>query len=245
MVQQLAADGKTTKSGSAFSKQMLYKLMHNRIYLGEITHKDKHFPGQHQAIIEQSLWDAAHAVLAENNRQRTSETWQRRQPESLLLGLLYTQDGDRFQPAFTRKPNGKRYGYYVPNRKVRFGAKASAVGMIPAEPIEKLVLAQVCAALMAPEVVQAVWDVVRETHPELTESEVVLPMRQLGNVWDQLFPGEQRRIVQLLIERVILHYDGIEIVWRQQGWPALVGEMRPGSIGAELVELERYEEATA
>jgi hypothetical protein len=67
----------------------------------------------------------------------------------------------------------------------------------------------------------------------------VLPLCQLGKVWVQLFPAEQQRIVQLLIERVILRDDGIEIRWREMGWQALAGEMRPGTIGAELIEQEQ------
>jgi len=241
LVRQLAADGKTNKQGKPFSKQMLYKLMHNRVYLGEIPHKGKSYPGAHAAIIDQALWDAAHAILVENNRQRTSETWQRRQPEALLLGLFYTADGEKYQPAFTKKANGKRYRYYVPNRKVRFGADASPAGRVPAEPVEQMVLAQIHAALMSPEMVQSVWDVTREKVPELSEPEVVLPLRQMGLVWEQLFPAERLRIVQLLIERVTLRDEGIEIVWRDVGWQTLAGEMRPGTIGAELLELEKQE----
>ena len=47
--------------------------------------------------------------------------------------------------------------------------------------------------------------------------EAVLPLRQLGQVWEQLFPAERQRIVQLLIERVTLREEGIEIVWREVG----------------------------
>jgi len=63
LVRQLTADGKTNKQGKPFSEQMLYKLMHNRVYLGEIPHKEKSYPGAHAAIIDQALWDAAHAIL--------------------------------------------------------------------------------------------------------------------------------------------------------------------------------------
>ncbi len=241
LVRQLAADGKTNKQGKPFSKQMLYKLLHNRVYRGEIPHKGQFHPGAHEPIIDQGLWDAAHAILAQNNRQRTSETWQRRQPEALLLGLFYTADGEKYQPAFTKKANGKRYRYYVPNRKVRFGADASPAGRVPAEPIEQMVLAQIHAALMSPEMVQSVWDVAREKYPALTEPEVVLPLRQMGEVWTQLFPAERQRIVQLLIERVTLREEGIEITWRESGWHALASEMRPNTIGAELLELEQEE----
>ena len=146
-----------------------------------------------------------------------------------------------FQPAFTRKPNGKRYRYYVPIRKVRYGADASEAGRVPAEPIEQLVLTQVHAVLKAPEAVQAVWDAVRAEHPEISEPEVVLQLREIGAVWEQLFPEERRRIVQLLIERVTLGDAGIEITWRAGGWPTLASELRPGTIGAELLEREQQE----
>ena len=242
LVRQLASDGQTNKTGKPFSKQMLYKLLHNRLYLGEIAHKGKWYPGQHEGIISQEIWDATHIILAQNNRQRTSETWQRRQPEpALLLGLFYAKDGERFQPAFTRKPNGKRYRYYVPIRKVRFGAGASTATRVPAEPIEQMVLAQIHAVLTAPKMVQSVWDVVRAEYPELTEPDVVLPLRQMGLVWEQLFPAERQRIVHLLVERVVLRDEGIEIVWRDAGWSTLAAEMRPGTIGAELLDLEQQE----
>jgi site-specific DNA recombinase len=238
MVKQLAADGLLNKTGKPFSKQMLYQLLHNRIYLGEIQHKDKFYPGQHEAIIEQPLWDAAHAILAQNNHQRRSETWQRRQPEALLMGLLYAPNGEKFTPSFTCKPNGKRYRYYIPNRKVSFGAEASQVSRVPAEPIEQMVLAQVHAALQAPEMMQAVWEAAKKLCPTITEPEVVIPLRRMANVWNQLFPDERQRIVQLLIEKVVLRDDGIEILWHEAGWPTLAGEMCPGTLGAELLEQE-------
>ncbi|QKS31368.1 MAG: recombinase family protein [Candidatus Accumulibacter similis] len=245
MVRELSAEGQTTKSGRPLTKQALYKLMHNRIYLGEILHKGTYYPGQHQAIVDRDLWDAVHAILAENNRQRAVETRQRRQPPSLLLGLFYTQDGERFQPAFTRKANGTMYRYYVPIRKVRFGARSTGAGRLPAEPIEQLVLSHVHAALRTPEVIQAVCNRIAAEKLKVTEPEVVLALRQLGAVWEQLFPVERQRIVQLLIERVTLLDNGIEIGWREAGWSQLVGELRPDTIGAELRELAESEEALA
>jgi hypothetical protein len=44
------------------------------------------------------------------------------------------------------------YRYYVPIRKVRFGARSTGAGRLPAEPIEQLVLSHVHAALRTPEV---------------------------------------------------------------------------------------------
>ena len=81
--------------------------------------------------------------------------------------------------------------------------------------------------------------------PKVSEPDVVLALRQLGNVWEQLFPVERQRIVQLLIQRVTLLDHGIEITWREAGWSALVGELLPDTIGAELRELADAEEALA
>ena len=53
-----------------------------------------------------------------------------------------------------------------------------------------------------------------------------------------LFPAEQCRLAQLLIERVVVADGGLEIVWRDQGWQELAAELMPGTIGAELQELE-------
>jgi len=239
VVRWLAAGGITSRKGTTFTKQSLWKQLNNRLYLGEISHKGKPYPGQHTAIIEPTLWDAVQAVFADNLNARRSETWGKRVDDALLRGLLFTADGERLQPSFTTKANGKRYRYYVPRRTLRYGADRHPIGMLPAAPIEAMVLAQVHSALKAPEVVQSVWNLMREQHPEMTEPQVVLPLCQLGQVWAQLFPAEQQRIVQLLIERVILRDDGIEIRWREMGWQTLAGEMRPGTIGAELIELEQ------
>ncbi|MHA6863534.1 recombinase family protein [Ralstonia pseudosolanacearum] len=237
MVRTYAAEGLVTKDGNAFTKQTLGKMLHNRIYLGEIVHKGKSFPGQHEAIVTQAQWDAAHALIASDVRERTRATMDREREPILLRGLLYASDGERLVPTYTLK-KGKKYRYYAPVRQRRLGAWASRHGSLPAGPIEELVIEQIVGALSAPRVVQVVWDHVRATQPNLSEPEVVLPMRRLATVWQQLFPVEQCRLAQLLIERVVIADAGLEIVWRDAGWAELAGELMPGTIGAELQEWE-------
>jgi hypothetical protein len=93
-------------------------------------------------------------------------------------------------------------------------------------------------ALQSPESVQGVWQQVQQQFQKIEEPTVVLAMRRLGDVWKQLFPAEQVRLVNLLIERVQLLSDGIDIVWREVGWKELAGELVADSIGGELLELE-------
>lgn len=229
-----------SKGGKPFSKQTLYKMLHNRMYLGEIVHKGQSFPGQHLPIVTQAQWDAVHAVIATDGAERRRETYDRQAEPVLLRGLLFTSDGERLVPSYTKK-KGKTYRYYSPNKHRRFGAWASSHGALPAVAIEELVTQQIVAALSAPHMVQAVWDRIRELRPEMTEPQVVLPMRQLATVWQQLFLAEQCRLAQLLIERVVIAEGGLEIIWRDHGWQALAAELMPGTIGAELQEWEQQE----
>jgi hypothetical protein len=47
-----------------------------------------------------------------------------------------------------------------------------------------------------------------------------------ATVWDELFPAEQARIVQLLVERVDVQEDALEVRIRAEGLMSLVGELR-------------------
>ena len=237
MVKAYGAEGLVTKGGKPFTKQTIYKMLHNRMYLGEIVHKGQGFPGQHQAIVTQAQWEAVHALIATDATERRRATSGRIREPVLLRGLLFTPDGERLVPSYTVK-KGKTYRYYTPVKHRRFGAWASQHGPLPAAPIEELVIQQIVAALSAPHVVQSVWDRMQATRPDISEPEVVLPMRQLATMWQQLFPVEQCRLAQLLIERVVVADGGLEIVWRDQGWQELAAELMPGTIGAELQELE-------
>ena len=237
MARTYAADRIVTKSGKPFSKQTIYKMLHNRMYLGEIVHKGQGYPGQHQGIIPQEKWDAVHALIATDDVVRRRATNDRYREPVLLRGLLFTYEGERLLPTYTEK-KGKIYRYYAPSRQLRFGAWASRHAALPAEPVEKLVVEQVVAALSAPHLVQAVWDCVQSLHPDLPEPEVVLQLRHLGTIWQQLFLIEQCRLVKLLIERVVISENGIEIFWHDNGWKELAVELQANSIGAELAEWE-------
>ena len=92
-----------------------------------------------------------------------------------------------------------------------------------------MLVAQAQDVLSAPHVVQAVWGLIKTQHPRISEPEVVLPMRQLATMWPQLFPAERRRLVQLLIERIVLGNAGMEIIWRDSGWQALACELCNGA----------------
>jgi Recombinase len=42
-----------------FARGALYLMLQNRIYRGEIVHKERSYSGEHTPIIDQELWDMA------------------------------------------------------------------------------------------------------------------------------------------------------------------------------------------
>ena len=107
-------------------------------------------------------------------------------------------------------------------------------------------LAQVHKALQKPEMIIGVWQAgmaLRERQ-EMDEPTVLVAMRQMSQVWEHLFPIEQNRIVRLLIERVQLHEDGLDIIWCDDSWQRFCRELEQHQFVAEQrapVEMEVVE----
>ena len=69
----LNAEGVTTRRGKPIDKGFLYKLLNNRVYIGEAVHKGTAYPGEHEAIISLDLWDRVHGILRESPRVRARQ----------------------------------------------------------------------------------------------------------------------------------------------------------------------------
>ena len=61
----------------------------------------------------------------------------------------------------------------------------------------------------------------------LTEREVKILLADFAIVWNELFPAEQARNVQLLVERVDVQEVALEVRIRAEGLASLVAELRP------------------
>ncbi len=90
--------------GKPLARGALYLMLQNRIYRGEIVHKDKSYPGEHRAIVAQDLWERVQARLVENRVERRIGGWAK--SPSLLAGLLHDDKGDPMTPSHAVK-NGK------------------------------------------------------------------------------------------------------------------------------------------
>jgi DNA invertase Pin-like site-specific DNA recombinase len=225
LAQELRQQGALSKTGMPIDKGYLYRLLANRTYLGEAAHKGKVYPGEHEAIVSRELWDRVHAVLQISPRVRANQA--RVQSPALLKGLIFGLDGRALSPTHTRK-GGTQYRYYVAQAvlKDQDAPNPDIVRRIAAAEIEQVVLAQVRALVRQPEVIAGTWRAAREEAPDVTEAEVRNALEHLEPMWEELFPGEQARLVQLLVERVTVGPTGADIKLRVEGLSSLVRDLR-------------------
>ena len=223
LARALAQEGVRGKTGKPIDKAVIYKLLHNRTYIGEAVHKGLNYPGEHRAIIDRALWDKVHSILGESPRKRASNT--RAQTPSLLKGLIFGPTGAAMSPTHTRK-GGRLYRYYVSQSVLKNGADTCPVRRIPAGEIERAVVDQLRILLATPEITVRTWQAARDQDGTITEAEVRAALLDLDPLWDELFPAEQARIVGLLVERVDITGEGATIRLRTEGLASLVQDLR-------------------
>jgi site-specific DNA recombinase len=219
----LATEGIKTKSNKPVEKGYVYRIISNPVYVGEARHKGTCYPGEHEAIIDRPLWQRVQGVLKVSPRKRAAHS--RARTPALLKGLIFGPTGAAMTPSHTRR-NGKLYRYYVAMDVLKRGAEPGPVSRIPAGDVERIVVDQLRAILRAPEIVLRTWCKARQKIDNLTETNVREAIEQLNPLWDELFPAEQARIVGLLVERVDVQEDAVEVHFRVDGLRSLVEDFK-------------------
>ncbi len=116
MLPDLAASGvrskpRTTRDGRPFGGTPfrhggIRHILGNSIYLGMVSHKGQVFPGEHEAIIDQELWDRVQQrVASAAKRPRTGLI-------NILSGHIFDAEGKRLIASYGNK-GGRKYRYYV------------------------------------------------------------------------------------------------------------------------------------
>jgi site-specific DNA recombinase len=226
LIEALAKERALNKQGKPLDKGYLYRVLNNRVYLGKAMHKGAEYPGEHPAIIEQNLWDKVHGLISESRHKRGSRPSGR--AAAILKGLLFGPTGAAMTPAHTRK-RGRLYRYYLSTDVNQSGSSACPIRRVSAGQIETVVIAQIKTMVRTPEIIVATWRAAKKSIEGLTESQVGDVLRRFDELWSELFPAEQSRIVQLLVKRVDLSENGADITLRSGGLASLIHELHTGS----------------
>ena len=126
--------------GITFMAGPLSHILGNRVYLGDINHRDKSYPGEHQPIITQEQFDRVQDI---RRSQTTGRGESYKQSGALLTGFIYDDGGNHMSPTHVKK-GSIRYCYYQSSVLAHgLKHKAGSVHRVPAAEIEKVVVAAV------------------------------------------------------------------------------------------------------
>ena len=211
--------------GNPFSAKVVRYALRNRIYLGEIPHKGNWYPGEHPPLISREVWDKVSAIWKRDvvlkrkqSREKTST--------SPLTGRIFGPDGAAMVPSSTRK-KGRCYRYFVSHTGQKHGYKKAPVPPVSAGRIEAIVLKGMGNLLKAPEYVAELERVLREKMEDNVPStaELTRLLGNMGEIWEHLFPSEQKRLFELLVERVTVTLEEVIIQYRLHGLNSILTDI--------------------
>ena len=183
LARELRREGTRNKQGTVIDKGYLYRLLNNRVYRGEAVHKGNVYEGEHDAIIDDVLWERAHAIL----------------------GYSYYVSMDVIR--------NRETGYETAPRRL-------AAGMV-----ESAVVGEVRRILQTPEIIRHVAAALKDEGTAAPEAAARAAVRDFETLWSKLFPAEQARIIQLLVQRVTVTTSGLEVDLRKEGIAGVIREI--------------------
>jgi site-specific DNA recombinase len=224
----------TRLGGAPFARGHLYYLLRNRLYVGEIRHRERWYPGEHSGIVPRDLWDKVQVQLDGN--LRTHHNRVRNGSSSLLTGLIEDEEGNRFTPSFTIK-RGRRYRYYVSLETIKNSAgECKQPTRLPAHEIESRVTERLQGFLKSD---GEIFDGLRVTgdspavlHP------LVAAAKRLAARLPSLPSDELRDSLACFLQSVTIGENNIQVMIRRRGLRQLL-EHGDHAIAANLVPVRR------
>ena len=238
LAEELNAQGYRTKlqqrtsgrhrGGCIYRRGTLYHLLANRIYRGMILHKGKAYPGEHQPIIAEDLWDKVQALLASN--ACGSSRRKRHQNPSQLVGKVFDGEGRAMTPSHAQRGR-KRYRYYVTRPDEVDGAPAWRVN---AHDLERVVCEQLAQRLEAERIVHRV-----TVTTNLDAHDVLQLTEKATDITAILQSGKAHRrsdLLERIMARVDLQKERITIALDQAGLAHELG-VPPEILPDDLLQL--------
>jgi site-specific DNA recombinase len=195
----------TRSGGTPYSRGALYRVLQNPIYLGEIQHHGKVFPGQHTGIISREIWEQVQAGLRNDNGGRRGV---RANCSSLLTGLLQDAECNRFASSHTVK-NGKRYRYYICQDKVASQIAQGKPVRLPAHDVERQVSLRLQAFLRSGGEVMT--ELTQPDDPPASTQQMIDAARKQAARLRSDSTSSAHNFIRGVVQRVVVHPDKIEV----------------------------------
>ncbi|MGH9317080.1 MAG: recombinase family protein, partial [Thermoanaerobaculia bacterium] len=157
IVKEFVRLGYRTKSGSAYSKPVIWHMLRSPIYAAKQEHEGKVYEAGWKPIRTWETHEKIQRLMDRNNQSRHGGKTQPRNYVYLLQSLLRCGEcGYKMVPQPATGRNGIPYHYYGCNRAQKSAGTACPKRYVPAEAIDRAVLAFMKELHLKPERIKAI-----------------------------------------------------------------------------------------
>lgn len=215
---ELNTDGIQTKQGREWTVGHIYRMLNNVTYIGKVGYKGEIYDGRHDAIICKKLWERVQQILAADTPVKDYKG--RMATLASLKGLLYCGHcGCRMGPTYAKKGEAM-YTYYLCTKNSKRGKSICPVNRIGGGDIEAAVLEHVKKFLATPTFINQLAQSL-----DMPGGKVAELLLRLNPLWDTMFPAERNRLMHLLLKRVTLHENRLDLDFRTAGIEQILEEV--------------------
>lgn len=215
-----------TRGGQPMDRTTVYRILNNRMYIGEAFFHEEWHSGIYPPIIDLELWRAVQEKLAQRARRKGVSNEGRNPLEFPLLGKLFWHGGGAYTAFKSDDRGDKRYRYYVAPVAAKQEATSDDQSFnLPTEDIHRVVANHLREQFKAPED----WLPGLSEHVGgLDEAAIRHALLALDTAWNLFTESTQADTLFRLVSRVTIYPDraGIEISMPALG--QLVCEMAQG-----------------
>ena len=155
IAKRLNERGERTQSGKRWTPNTVTTVLRNRAYLGLVPWRGEHYPGQHDPLISQDVFDRAQVIL----KERAEHPSLRRGNQSayLLTGVIRCAHCRSPYIGMRAHGHGGRYEYYVCQGRRRHGRAYCQNDPLPKRALETAVIGQLAILLADSTIFEEAW----------------------------------------------------------------------------------------
>lgn len=201
----LNKNGYTTKNKKAFTHKKVSAMLKNILYAGKLPHKNKVYEGQHQAIINQELFEKVQTIKSTNRAGRLAPS--RFKEHALLKGFIECECCHAAVISTTSNKRNHIYEYYTSIRAVKEGYKHCKVGTIPAAELDNFILDQLQFIIKSPQILSGLIEEIQLRQSATNDTQIIDKFKNTKDFIYRLSKVTQRHLIELLIKKVRVNID--------------------------------------
>lgn len=213
---ELNDDRIKTHNNGLWNQGHIQRMLRNHTYIGEVNYNGHVCKGEHDGFLDNEVWTRVQQILESNSY--VAEFKGAIENIAPLKGVLHCPYcNSSMTPTYTKK--GKLFYYYYLCVKDSKRAKSVCpIKRIPAGDIEKIVMEQLIKILQMPEILATVSQKTNCSTEQLRRFFEV-------DIWKEMNPAEQNRLINLLIEKISVWENNLDFEFRTEGMKLLMEEL--------------------